>query len=329
MYLVSEEEVLGQAQKVKSAILTICIIAILAALLCATGISRGITKEIRYLIRHMQQMKTGKWQKVLPPFPRDEIGEITRTYNQMVDDLQGVVQQLAQQMLLAEQAQYRALQAEFMELQAMVNPHFIYNAMETINARAKLTGQSEISQLCTRLGRLMRAAIQPGTRLIPLKMELQYVEAYLDIQKSIMKDRLEVFYDFEEGLEEYEIPALLLQPLAENAIIHGIEHMKDDAVIVVGVSREERFQRDCLVIRVSDNGAGMDEETMEKLDRIPQEEKVIHYGIQSVKKRIQICYGEPYGVFVESSLGHGTTFTVVIPAGRDENQLADVPGGER
>ncbi len=313
MYLVSDEELLGQARTVKSAIATICMISVLAALVCAMLISRGITREIRHLTSHMQQMKEGKWQKIAPPYPRDEIGEITRTYNQMVEDLQQVVRQLAEQLMRTERAQYRALQAEFMELQAMVNPHFIYNAMESINARAKLAGQEEISWLCTRLGRLMRAAIRPKMELIPLEMELEYVEAYLDIQKSMMKGRLEVFYDFEELPQGYRIPALLLQPMVENAVIHGVEHMRDDAVIVVAVSREKKFEKDCLVIRISDNGAGMDEKTLEGLFQMPDNEEKVHYGVQSVIKRIQICFGEPYGVSAESRPGEGTTFTVVLP----------------
>lgn len=319
MYLITDEELMGQAQQVKSVIATVCIVSMLAALIFATLISREITKEIRYLIDHMQQMKEGKWQKIAPPFPRDEIGDITMTYNQMVEDLQEAVKQLADQMMRTERAQYQALQAEFMELQAMVNPHFIYNAMESINARAKLAGQEEISMLCTRLGRLMRAAIRPKMELIPLEMELEYVEAYLNIQKSMMKDRLEVFYDFDESPEGYRIPALLLQPLVENAVVHGVENMKEGAVIVVEVSRETHFDRECLVIRISDNGAGMDEETLSGLFHQSGEEKKFHYGVQSVVRRIQICCGEPYGVFADSHPGEGTTFTVILPGDSQEN----------
>lgn len=314
MYLVSDHQLLGQAQKVKSAIATICIVAMLAAMLVATGISRGITVEIRHLIYHMQSMKDGKWEKIAPPYPRDEIGDITQTYNQMVEDLQQVIKQLTEQMMRTERAQYRALQAEFMELQSMVNPHFIYNAMESINARAKLSGQEDISMMCTRLGRLMRAVIRPRMELVPLETELQYVEAYLDIQKTMMDGRLEVFYDFDEKPEEYKIPALLLQPLVENAVVHGISHMKDEAVILVAVSREEQFGRPCLVIRISDNGIGMKQEVLEKLFQIPENDGEIHYGVQSVIKRIQICFGEPYGVYGDSKPGEGTTFTVILPA---------------
>ena len=110
--------------------------------------------------------------------------------------------------------------------------------MESINARAKLAGQEEISMLCTRLGRLMRAAIRPKMELIPLEMELEYVEAYLNIQKSMMKDRLEVFYDFDESPEGYRIPALLLQPLVENAVVHGVENMKEAASFISRVRRK-------------------------------------------------------------------------------------------
>lgn len=185
MYLVSNSQLLGQTQSMKSAIATICIVAMLAALLIATGISRGLTREIRHLIHHMQSMGNGKWEKIAPPYPRDEIGEITQTYNQMVGDLEQVVKQLTEQMMRTERAQYRALQAEFMELQSMVNPHFIYNAMESINARAKLAGQEDISLMCTRLGRLMRAVIRPKMTLVPLETELEYVQAYLDIQQTM------------------------------------------------------------------------------------------------------------------------------------------------
>ena len=97
-------------------------------------------------------------------------------------------------------------------------------------------------------------------------------------------------------------------------MVHGISHMKDEAVILVAVSREEQFGRPCLVIRISDNGIGMKQEVLEKLFQIPENDGEIHYGVQSVIKRIQICFGEPYGVYGDSKPGEGTTFTVILPA---------------
>lgn len=316
VFLVGEAELFSAAGQMMYTIFGVCALFILVALLLVSGITRKITQGIQRLILHLNATGAGKWEAIPPPFPKDEIGDITLAYNEMVVDLHSLVDEVAEQKLEKEHAEYRALQAEFKELQAMINPHFIYNAMESINASAKLAGQERISALCTSLAKLMRASLSRKTNVITMAAEMEYLRCYLDIQQFIMGGRLEVVFDLCEGLDQVEVPALLLQPLAENAIVHGVEGMTEGAVVYISVARETRADEDRLVVRISDNGTGMDEGTLSRQRTLSadSEDDPGHFGLASVIRRIHIFYGPPYGLQVDSTPGGGTNVTVTLPA---------------
>ena len=300
------------------AILIVCSATILAAVICAAVISGSITRGIRQLYDHIQRLKQGEWTTLSVPYSKDEIGQITIAFNDMAVSLQDMVEPLARQKLETEQAEYKALQAEYGALQARVNPHFIFNAMESLNAVAKLNGQDTIASICTSLGRLMRVAINRRKSTVTLKEELSYVSDYLEVQKFMMEDRLEVFFDVEPQAEEYQVPSLLLQPLVENAVIHGVENLSEGAVIFVSSDLIAGPKGEAaVVIQIADNGAGMDEETLKRycdFSVSAEEDSSSHFGLVSVEKRIKILYGQEYGITVSSQVGKGTVVKVVLPA---------------
>lgn len=318
IYLINEQELFGPMNQMLVAILIVCSATILAAVICAAVISGSITRGIRQLYDHIQRLRQGEWTTLSVPYSKDEIGQITIAFNDMAVSLQDMVEHLARQKLETEQAEYKALQAEYGALQARVNPHFIFNAMESLNAVAKLNGQDTIASICTSLGRLMRVAINRRKSTVTLREELSYVSDYLEVQKFMMEDRLEVFFDVEPQAEECQVPSLLLQPLVENAVIHGVENLSEGAVIFVSSDLIAGPKGEAaVVIQIADNGAGMDEETLKRycdFSVSAEEDSSSHFGLVSVEKRIEILYGQEYGITVSSQVGKGTVVKVVLPA---------------
>lgn len=318
-YIVGEEELFRPIRKMQKTIVLTCILTIAGAFLASLMISRRLTESIRTLCAFIKRLQNGEWQQKAPVC-RDELGAVSNAFNDLTLHLRDTVENLAQQKLQTEQAEYRALQAEYHALQAAINPHFIFNAMESINAAAKLEGQNKIASACTSLGRLMRVAINRKKTTVTLEEEMRYIRDYLEIQRFMMGDRLEVEFDLEPRANHCRVPSLLLQPLVENAVVHGVEGMGEGAVIYI--SSELEFSEDGeeeLLIKISDNGVGMSEETLRKYcDFTAEEQERSHFGILSVEKRIKILYGSRYGISLSSGAGMGTVVLVRLPAEQPE-----------
>lgn len=318
-YIVGEEELFRPIRKMQKTIVLTCILTVAGAFLVSLMISRRLTESIRTLCAYIKRLQSGEWQQKAPVY-RDELGAVSDAFNDLTLHLHDTVENLARQKLQTEQAEYRALQAEYHALQAAINPHFIFNAMESINAAAKLEGQSKIASACTSLGRLMRVAINRKKTTVMLEEEMRYIRDYLEIQRFMMGDRLEVEFDLEPRANHCRVPSLLLQPLVENAVVHGVEGMGEGAVIYI--SSELEFSEDGeeeLLVKISDNGVGMSEETLQKYcDFTAEEQERSHFGILSVEKRIKILYGSRYGISLSSGAGMGTVVLVRLPAEQPE-----------
>lgn len=318
-YIVGEEELFRPIRKMQKTIVLTCILTVAGAFLVSLMISRRLTESIRTLCAYIKRLQSGEWQQKAPVY-RDELGAVSDAFNDLTLHLHDTVENLARQKLQTEQAEYRALQAEYHALQAAINPHFIFNAMESINAAAKLEGQSKIASACTSLGRLMRVAINRKKTTVTLEEEMRYIRDYLEIQRFMMGDRLEVEFDLEPRANHCRVPSLLLQPLVENAVVHGVEGMGEGAVIYISSELEvSEDGEEELLVKISDNGVGMSEETLQKYcDFTAEEQERSHFGILSVEKRIKILYGSRYGISLSSGAGMGTVVLVRLPAEQPE-----------
>lgn len=323
-YITGEEELFRPIRKMQKTILLTCILTTAGAFLVSLMISRRLTESIRTLCAFIERLENGEWQQKAPVC-HDELGAVSEAFNDLTIHLHDTVENLAQQKLQTEQAEYRALQAEYHALQAAINPHFIFNAMESINAAAKLEGQNKIASACTSLGRLMRVAINRQKATVTLEEEMRYIRDYLEIQRFMMGDRLEVEFDLEPQADHCMVPSLLLQPLVENAVVHGVEGMGEGAVIYV--SSEIVFSEDGeeeLLIKISDNGIGMSEEALQRYsDFTLEEQEESHFGILSVEKRIKILYGSRYGISLSSGEGVGTVVWVRLPMEQSKKESGE------
>ncbi len=231
------------------------------------------------------------------------------------------IRQLMEQNIY-EQEQKR--QSELKALRSQINPHFLYNTLDSIIWMAEGGKNKEVVRMTAALARLLRQSISNDNELISIEKEIDYAGSYLTIQKMRYRDKLEYEIEVDEEIKHKEIINLILQPLVENAIYHGIKYRGSKGLVRI----TGRGEGDKIILTVSDNGIGMDETALEEIfDRSKAREGNNGVGVYNVQTRIQLYYGTEYGLHFESRLGEGTQVTVTIPKhcreeGRAEHEQA-------
>ncbi len=213
-------------------------------------------------------------------------------------------------------AEIHEREAQLQALQAQINPHFLYNTLDTINWIAIGKGATDISQMIDRLAKYFRLSLNKGKNIVSVEDELSLAQVYLDIQQSRFPDSFDFILDAEPGLSNYQMPKLILQPIVENALLHGIRKAKGKRGSIIISVRE--VNRD-LIFAISDNGIGMEEQRVRQLlMEAPSEDKIdstgSSYGLFNVNERIKLYAGDSYGISIASQLGIGTTVTVRLKA---------------
>ncbi len=210
---------------------------------------------------------------------------------------------------------------EFKMLASQINPHFLYNTLETIRMKAFTAGDKEVATAIKLLGKSMRYVLEnTGTNFTTLDKELEHVRTYMEIQKLRFGERFNYFIEIDEDIKtgRCEVLPLLLQPIVENALVHGMEQVQEGGTIRITVAKD---QDDKLLITVEDNGDGMDVETLKELRKRLREtavKRVSSIGLCNINQRINLCYGEEYGLHIDSIPGCGTKITVKIPKKLDD-----------
>lgn len=278
------------------------------ALIVSKKTARSLTKPIENLTAQMKKVENGDFtleEQALPEVDRDdEVGQLQRDFLIMTRKINALIQENYTKQIVIKDTRFRALQAQ-------INPHFLYNTMESINWLAKLGGQPEISRMVEALGNLMRSAMSDREDLINLQRELELVRDYILIQQIRFGERLGFELDIDPARQQLLIPKLTLQPIVENSIRYGLE-------TVTGVCRIRITAGDYpggVEIRVEDNGPGLDPEIMRKLDVgevLPEGNGI---GLKNIDTRLRLMFGEEYGLKIESRSGGGTVVRVRIPGG--------------
>ena len=203
-------------------------------------------------------------------------------------------------------------------LQSQINPHFLYNTLQIIDIIAEQEGIDVICSVCRSLSRMFRYSINRGKEIIPLSSEIEHVKDYIYIQKLRFKDRIEVIFDIDEDIMKNKMIKLMLQPLVENAMIHGVESKKGTCIITISAKKADGNT----ILTVEDTGVGMDEQQLQSL-RDSINDEIVHaeidsterksIGLKNVNARIRLYFGENYGLSIDSKLNLGTKVTLTIP----------------
>lgn len=238
---------------------------------------------------------------------KDELEYILNSIRKTATAKQNVDEELAERVSLLKKAQAVALQSQ-------INPHFLNNTLETINWTAieLLGGRNEISRMAGALSRMLRMTLENSDTVVPISMEIQHCKYYLEIQELRYEDKFEVLWEIPSEVERCRIIRIVLQPLVENAIYHGIKPLTNKGMIRIS----GRILSDSVELVISDNGLGMTEQELEILRQNIRSDMIKesrHIGVTNVNQRLRLCFGEEYGLLVESGEGKGTSVTVRIP----------------
>lgn len=298
----------GKVNEIKKIAMIITITTAFICLLASLFISHRISTPIKNLGRVMKKVESGNLDERFVVHSKDEIGDLGKGFNTMIEEIKKLIQAVKHEEKLKKEAEITALQLQ-------INPHFIYNTLETINSLARKKREPEISRLIVLLGRLLRSSISSFEEKIPIKQEINYIVSYLEIQKVRMREPLNYSISIDPLLDEYLSVKWILQPIVENAIIHGIDPLKSSGNIeIVGENRGST-----ILFTIKDNGVGMDSFMLQQIRHQLKfsSKNLAKYknkiGLYNVQTRIHSHYGSSFGITIDSEVNMGTTVTISIP----------------
>lgn len=302
--VVPYKDILELNTKSRNQMILILVILLPLTIPLSFWVAASSTKRIRDLISHMRMVVHGNFNISILPSNNDEIGELTHNFNYMLTRMAILVEQQYQ---LGQEVKSMELKA----LQAQINPHFLYNTLDLINWMSIKYNAPKIGEVITSLSKFYRLSLSKGEDVVPIKNEIDQVNAYVQIQNMRFDNEISFVIDIPEELFECKILKITLQPLIENSILHGIfEKESESGTIKIGGLLKD----DKISIYVEDDGVGIPEEKLENLLKCVDTKELHGYGVRNIHERLQLKYGSEYGLFYTSTVGAGTVVEVRIPA---------------
>lgn len=310
---------------VVSFVFVVCLFGLSASL----WFSRSIAQPIFRLMSYMRRAETGNLRPGRWSDRADEIGMLGNSYNRMLAQIRELIS-------LNELRERQKRDAEMRSLQEHIKPHFLYNTLDTIHWMARKEGAEDVSGMVGALSRLFRIGLSKGQDYIPLHSEIEHMTSYLQIQQTRYRDRLQYTLNIPEDLRNLFVLKLLLQPLIENAIYHGIKGRRGPGHIRV----EARLEHNRLLLTVQDNGAGMSNERLAEMQQLLEAPLASleasspgmtgkSYGMLNVQARLRLSFGDEYGIVLESQEGEGTSVTIIHPLMRELPPTKQINNEER
>ena len=298
------EELLRRSNEAQSIYVLVAMGLMAVALFFSRFVAKSITLPIQRLCDSMERVQEGDFSvSDIVVDSENEIGSLTKSFNVMTQRIHELMAQNIREQEAKRKSELKALQSQ-------INPHFLYNTLDSIIWMAEGKKNEEVVLMTASLARLLRQSISNEDELVSIGQEIEYARGYLTIQKMRYKDKLEFRIEVEPSILNIRLIKLVLQPVIENAIYHGLKYKESRGLLLV----KGFMKNGNAVLQVIDDGVGMDQET---LDHIYERHKVDYHsngvGIYNVQKRLQLYYGNEYGIVYESKPGEGTTATITIP----------------
>lgn len=315
--LIPMDSLLSESANLRKLMAEVSVFVLIVVLICSLQVSSRITINIRRLKSMMMLVKDGNLTFPMKEIKtKDEVGQLYHVFISMVEELKRLLEGIR----ISEKEKR---EAELTALQAQIRPHFLYNSLNTIKYLAKLNGVPNIEEVSGSLIELMRGVLGNSNEYLTVREELDYVRSYVSIVKYKYMQPIPVYEAIEdEVLLECRVPKLMLQPIVENAIIHGIGPLEEGGLVMIRVCEENHN----LKIEVTDNGKGMTREQMDLLlgenSKGETPSRFSGMGVRNVHERIARMYGEPYGVKLYSELGRYTKVVITFPVLQDKEKSA-------
>ena len=302
MYLISlmpYSYIHSEISQITVSTISIVLVIILICIIIIYFMNNSIVKPIKHIIAFTNQISNGDFSNRIKDSSEDEMSVLSRKINSMVEDLQ-------QFMKTQKSDEKRKRELELQMLQSQINPHFLFNTLNTLKWLAVINRVPILNKGISSLSELLRSTILDNNEEITIEKEVENLNHYFNIQKIRYVDRFHVTYHIDEHLLSCSIPKFILQPVAENSIIHGISDQGKSLTININIYSVEEL----LYIEIVDNGKGFDVENIQKVE---PKNKLSSIGIKNVRERIKLHYGDQYGLFISSVVGVGTTCQIIIP----------------
>ncbi|MEE0327021.1 MAG: sensor histidine kinase [Butyricicoccus sp.] len=270
---------------------------------------RYLMKPMEELRSSMQQVSGGNLKVRAPVYQNDEIGQLSQGFNSMIAQIEGLIEELVTEKMLKKEAEIEALQYQ-------ITPHFMYNTLNSIKYEAILQGSPNTAELLEAFIELLQLSASDRGAFITVKQEMHMVQNYVKLQQFRYADCFQVTFDMQPEAETCYVPRLLIQPLVENAILHGIDHRKRDNQIAIFVLCDNG----ALAIKVEDHGEGMTSEEIQKLLDGQRKSKFSGIGVSNIRERLRLYYGEKAELRFYSEKQAGTTAVILIPISYDAEE---------
>jgi Predicted signal transduction protein with a C-terminal ATPase domain len=301
----------------KSQIILTVVIVILGVI-TSLAMALSISRPIKRLTRQMRRIAAEDPDLSAPPALGDEIAFLEHSFYSMVKRIDSLINNVYNEKILRRESELKALQAQ-------INPHFLFNALDLLNWKALRARQEEISDIVQSLARLMEANLSEGEKTVPISREISYIRDYFKIMSKKFGDRIQLITDIEPAALDWKIPRLLLQPLVENSIRHGFQYIESGLIRIRIAASDDR-----LTVVIEDNGQGMPRERLESLRFMLKEQKYPallskfphrsleeaereSVGILNIIRRVRILYGDGARLDIDSTEGQGTTLIMELP----------------
>ena len=307
LYAVLVRPEIFTADVTKSMYMVLIILAILSFMLCfviSSRMSKKFYEPVDLLNKGMIRVREGDFDVRLVPISDDEFGKLTANFNDMAQDIKSYMEEQVRQ-------QKKLNETETAMMQAQLNPHFLYNTLDTIKWAGKANGSNEIAVLSTRLAKILRISISED-KFIKLEDELKLVEYYAEIQEIRFDGHFLIEDRIPEEMKDCLVPKLVIQPIVENSVIHGFKDSNGGKVIISGRTIEEDG-KEKMIIDITDDGCGIDESVIDRLNDKNSENMKGHIGFYNVKSIIKLNYGDEYGVVIGKNEPLGTKVTISMP----------------
>lgn len=306
-----------EVEKDSDVMIAVCmllaVILIIAFIVLGWALSRYTTHPIYTLIHAFRKSETGKY-RIDNRTTIKEYSDLYSSFNNTMDAIHDLANEVYQNQIEKQELALSIKESRIQSLQNQINPHFLYNTLDSINWRAQIDGNREVSDMICTLGKFFRSNIRISENEIPLGQELENVRLYIELSRFRFGDKLHYEIICDESLYKEKILRLLLQPLIENSIKHGIEQTGKDEHIVIKISKEDGV----LVLFVSDDGPGIDSDTLEYLWQLwgiagsEYHKETRSVGLYNVFRRLALTYGNMVQLRISSEANHGTQFVISI-----------------
>ncbi len=304
-YIVSEMDlsyVRADSMEFLRYMLPVSIVLGLLVLVTAKKLSRLITKPLLELKNNMVSITYGKLDSYADIYSRDEVGVLSRVYNEMLEKIHSLLQQV-------EEEQNKKREYELALMQAQIKPHFLYNTLDLVYVLISLGRADEAKSTTKALAHFFRSTLSSGREIIAIEEEISILSDYLRIQKCRYPEVFEYEIQADEEVKAYLIPKLSLQPLAENAIYHGLKQQEKKGFIKILAKNDE----ESIYLSVQDNGIGIERELLDRiLDEAKENRSYKSFGIYNVNRRFKLYYGERYKMEIRSAFPEGTQIDIWI-----------------